>query len=158
MMLMLSLRPERRGDLVTPEVLRVDPTAPVHQYLDSYGNVCSRVTEPAGRVCFSSNFVINDSGEPDRLAPEAIQHPVEDLPDEALVFLLGSRYCETDYMADEAWSLFGGVAPGWARVQAIVDYAHQRISFGYHNARAPARRGRRTRNRWGSAATSPTWR
>ena len=136
MMLQLSVRPERRPDLLTPEILKVDPPAPVHQYLDSFGNVVSRVLAPAGRTTFSSDFLIFDSGEPDRASPGAGQHAIEDLPDEALVFLLGSRYCETDHMVDEAWRLFGSTPPGWARVQAIVDYTHERITFGYPHARA----------------------
>ena len=69
-----------------------------------------------------------------QLTPQ--QHPVEDLPDEALVFLLGSRYCETDRLSEIAWSLFGTTPLGWGRVQAICDYVHQHIVFGYKHARA----------------------
>jgi transglutaminase-like putative cysteine protease len=135
MMLMLSLRPERNIDLLTPQVMRTDPPTPLHDYLDGFGNVCTRVLAPAGRTTFSADFIVQDSGEPDRVTPGAVQHAVEDLPDECLVFLLGSRYCETDLMSDLAWSLFGGVEPGWARVQAIVDYAHRRVTFGYPHSR-----------------------
>ena len=89
--------------------------------------------------------------------PDAEQHPVEDLPDDVLVFLLGSRYCETDRLSDTAWSLFGDTPPGWARVQAICDYVHDHITFGYEHARP-------TRTAWdglhgaqaASAATSRT--
>ncbi len=81
-------------------------------------------------------IVVEDSGRPDRQSPDAVQHAVEDLPDDILVYLLGSRYCETDRLSDTAWALFGHVAPGWSRVQAIVDFAHDRISFGYPHARA----------------------
>ena len=136
MMLMLSVRPERHADLVSPEVLLASPDTPVHQYRDGFGNVCSRVMAPAGVVTLSSDFVLNDSGLHDEVAADAVQHAIEDLPDEAVVFLLPSRYCETDLMVEEAWRLFGGAAPGWARVQAIVDYAHERITFGYPHARA----------------------
>ena len=79
---------------------------------------------------------MSDGGEPDMETPDAPQHAVEDLPDDVLVFLLGSRYCETDRLSDTAWSLFGHVPPAWARVQAIVDYVHDRITFGYEHARA----------------------
>jgi transglutaminase-like putative cysteine protease len=79
---------------------------------------------------------VNDSGEPDRVAIEARQHAVPDLPDDALTFLLASRYCETDRLADIAWSLFGKTPPGWRRVQAVCDYVHQHIAFGYEHARA----------------------
>lgn len=136
LMLMLSVRPERHADLLSPEVLTASPSTPVQQYRDGFGNVCSRVLAPAGRITFTSDFLINDSGEPDRATPGAIQHAVEDLPDEVLVFLLGSRYCETDHLSNTAWDLFGHTPPGWARVQAIVDYAHERVTFGYPHARA----------------------
>ena len=136
LLLMLSIRPERRPDLITPEVLTVDPAVPVLQYIDLYGNVCSRVLAPAGPVRFSSDFVIQDSGEPDPVVPDAEQHPVAYLPDDTLVYLLGSRYCETDKMSDLAWGLFGKTTVGWPRVQAIMDYAHERIAFGYPDARS----------------------
>ena len=51
-----------------------------------------------------------------------------------LVFLLGSRYCDTDRLGDFAWAQFGGTEPGWPRVQAIVDFVHDHIAFDYQNA------------------------
>jgi len=134
--LMLSVHPDRRADLITPDVLRTSNGAPVAQHLDGFGNLVSRVLAPVGRTTFSSEFEIDDSGQSDVQNWSARQLAIEDLPDEALPFLLGSRYCETDLMSALAWSLFGATQPGWARVQAIVDYAHRRIQFGYHNARA----------------------
>ena len=135
MILMLSLRPERQQDLRTPELVQVEPRVPLRAYHDAYGNFCHRVLAPAGLVTFSSDFIIEDSGLPDPVRANARQAPVEELPDEVLVYLLASRYCETELLNDLAWSLFGAVTPGWTRVQAIVDYAHQRITFGYENAR-----------------------
>jgi transglutaminase-like putative cysteine protease len=90
---------------------------------------------PAGRLRLHADFVVRDSGLPDPVAPFAGQAPVEHLPDDVLIFLLASRYCETDTLMDLAWSLFGNTPPGWQRVQAIVDYVHQRITFGYEHAR-----------------------
>ena len=52
-----------------------------------------------------------------------------------IVFLLGSRYCETDALSDIAWKLFGNTPLGWARVQAICDYVHERIVFDYMKAK-----------------------
>jgi hypothetical protein len=69
------------------------------------------------------------------LSPDAQAVPVSDLPDEIMVYLLGSRYCETDRLVDIAWPLFSRITPGWAQVQAIVAYTHQRIAFGYEHAR-----------------------
>ena len=136
MMLMLSVRPDRHADLLTPETLRTSPAVPVHLYRDSFDNVCSRVMAPAGVLTVSSDFVVADSGLPDAIVPDAVQHAIEDLPDEALRYLLPSRYCESDLLVGEAWALFGSTPEGWPRVQAIVDHAHQRIKFGYPPARA----------------------
>jgi transglutaminase-like putative cysteine protease len=136
MLLTLSVHPSRRDDLETPDWLRTDPALDVRQYLDAYGNICSRVLAPAGRTVLSADFVIRDSGRPDEFAPHARQAAVEDLPDDVIVFLLGSRYCETDRLSDIAWGLFGNTPPGWARVQAIVDFVHRHIGFGYEHARA----------------------
>ena len=96
----------------------------------------TRLVAPAGLNVFTSDFLIAGSGAPDVQNWAARQVPVGDLPPEALSFLLGSRYCETDVMSELAWSLFGGVPAGWARVRAIVDYVHNRIEFGYQHARS----------------------
>jgi transglutaminase-like putative cysteine protease len=136
MALLLSVRPDREADLVTPDVITTKPDVAISQDIDMFGNRVSRVVAPPGLITFKSDFVINDSGEPDIQDWSAKQVPVGDLPTEVLPFLLGSRYCETDQMSNLAWSLFGNAPEGWARVQAIVDYAHNRISFGYQHARA----------------------
>jgi transglutaminase-like putative cysteine protease len=135
LLLMLSVRPERTKDLITPDVLKADPAVDIHQYRDSFGNTCSRVLAPSGTIRLTSDFLISDSGEPDDYAPDALQHEVADLPDDTIVYLLGSRYCETDRLSNLAWNLFGNTPLGWARVQAIVDYTHERITFGYPYAR-----------------------
>ena len=135
MMAMLSIHPSRNRDLVTPHRIVADPDVPMYDYLDAYGNVCTRVTVPEGGLTLSCDFTIEDDGLPDASAPDAAQLAVEELPDEVLVFLLGSRYCETDRLSDTAWSRFGHIAPGWARVQAIVDFTHDHIEFGYPYAR-----------------------
>jgi len=135
-LLKLSVHPDRRSDLLSPDGVQTNVTAPVTQYSDEFGNLVTRVRAPAGPIVLSSQFLIRDSGEPDRRNCDAGQVAIEDLPTEAIPFLLASRYCETDLMSDLAWTLFGGVKPGWARVQAIVDYVHDRIEFGYRHARA----------------------
>jgi len=136
LMAMLSLHPSRNRDLVTPHRIVASPDVPIYDYLDAFGNVCTRMTVPAGGLTLSCDFTIEDDGQPDPVDPDAVQHAVEDLPDEILVFLLGSRYCETDRLSETAWSLFGHVPSGWARVQAIVQFTHDHIEFGYHHARA----------------------
>jgi transglutaminase-like putative cysteine protease len=134
MLLVLNIHPSRRADLLTEQVLRFDQPIESWGYLDGFGNACTRIMAPPGRTTISTAFTIYDSGLPDVVVPEAVQHDIRDLPDEVLVFLLGSRYCDTDRLADLAWSLFGHTAPGWGRVQAICDYVHQRIAFNYQNA------------------------
>ena len=136
MLLMLNVHHTRISDMVVPDHLVTTPPIPIRGYRDGFGNWCNRIVAPAGRTQLSANGTVRDTGEPDVVAGEAQQHAVEDLPDEALVFLLGSRYCETDRLSDIAWPLFAKTPLGWARVQAICDYVHQHIAFGYEHARA----------------------
>jgi transglutaminase-like putative cysteine protease len=134
MLLMVSVHPSVQTDLETPDTLESEPPIAARGYQDGFGNLCHRILAPQGRLTLSTDFIARHSGLPDLSAPGAAQTPVEDLPDEVLMFLLGSRYCETDRLSDTAWSLFGSTEPGWARVQAIVDYVHERIAFGYQHA------------------------
>ena len=122
MILMLSVHPSRVPDLAHPNEITFDPPIPARAYDDHFGNICTRIVAPAGQLVIVADNVVNDSGQPDRVELDAAQLPVEDLPDNALEFLLGSRYCETDRLSDTAWSLFGNIAPGWERVKAICDY------------------------------------
>ncbi|WP_293680779.1 transglutaminase family protein [uncultured Phenylobacterium sp.] len=135
MLLMLNVRPERLADLETPDLIHTTPHVPLRQYRDQFGNLCARILAPAGRMVLSGDFVIRDSGQPDPVFPDAKQLPIDELPDDVIVFLLGSRYCETQALNELAWRLFGGIEPGWARAAAIVKYAHERITFGYKHAR-----------------------
>jgi len=132
----LNVHPSREKDLLIADRITAWPHTPITTYLDGFGNVCSRMVAPAGDFTLQTDALVADSGEPDLYAPDAAHIAVQDLPDDALIYLLGSRYCETDRMSETAWSLFGATPVGWARVQAIVDYVHDRISFGYEHARA----------------------
>jgi transglutaminase-like putative cysteine protease len=136
MVLMLTVHHTRTSDLVVPDRLVTDPSLPIHTYHDGFGNWCSRVVAPAGRTRLFAEGMVSDSGEPDPVALGAVQHTIPDLPDDTMVFLLGSRYCETERLADIAWSLFGKTRLGWPRVQAICDFVHEHIAFGYEHARA----------------------
>ncbi|GGE03848.1 transglutaminase [Polymorphobacter glacialis] len=131
----LSVHPSRNKDLRTAQRIMTTPDVPMYDYLDSFGNICTRLTIPAGGITISTGFVIEDPFLPDDVDTSAQQVPIEDLPDEAMLYLLSSRFCETDRLSDIAWSLFGGVAKGWPLVQAIVTYAHERITFDYQQAR-----------------------
>jgi transglutaminase-like putative cysteine protease len=136
MVLMLNIHHSRAGDIVVPDRMMTEPLVPVTPYRDGFGNWCTRIVAPAGRLRLSANALVNDTGEPERFAVSEPQHPVEELPEESLVFLLGSRYCETDRLSAIAWDLFGMTPTGGGRVQAICDYVHRHISFSYQDARS----------------------
>ena len=135
MILTLNIHYTRFSDLVVPDHLVTDPSIPLTAYRDGFGNWCTRIVAPQGRIRLFTDAVVRDSGEPDVVVSDALQHRVEDLPEESLVYLLGSRYCETDRLSDIAWSVFGMTPLGWARVQAVCDFVHRHIVFGYEHAR-----------------------
>jgi transglutaminase-like putative cysteine protease len=136
-LLMMSLHPSRAASLRGSEHLTVEPHLAVSEYTDTYGNHCGRAVVPAGRVAFRNDALIEDNGQPDVQVPGAVQHRIEDLPNDALQFLLASRYCEVDSQLEEtAWSLFGQLPPGWPLVQAICDFVHGHIVFDYSHARS----------------------
>jgi transglutaminase-like putative cysteine protease len=135
MIMVLSIHFTRASDVIMPDHLTIDPSVPVTPYRDGFGNWCSRIVAPAGRVHLKAEGMVRDSGRPDVVASEAQQHAVEDLPTDTLIYLLGSRYCETDRLTETAWKLFEKSPPGWRRVQAICDFVHHHIAFGYEHAR-----------------------
>ena len=135
MILALNIHYSRASDLVRPDHLVTVPAVPVTAYRDLFGNWCSRVVAPAGRFVLSTDALVHDHGHTDAVAPCVPQVPVEYLPESTLVYLLGSRYCETDQLSEIAWQRFGHGATGGARVQAVCDFVHQHISFGYQHAR-----------------------
>jgi transglutaminase-like putative cysteine protease len=134
MIVTLDVHSSRSSDLLTPDRMRLNPDISANTYRDGFGNTCHVIHAPAGRVTMSADFLIRDSGKPDDVAPDAEQHSLEKLPVETLVYLLGSRYCETDRFTQIAWSTFGKIPKGWPLVQAICDYVHDRVKFGYEHA------------------------
>ena len=134
--LVVNVHESRGADLVVPDVLATEPSLRVTGYHDIFGNQCRRVLAPAGRLRLSTDCVIRDRGLPDQRMFASVQDSVEDLPEDVLVFLLGSRYCETDRLSETAWQLFNWTEPGYSRVQAICDYVHGHIAFNYQNANA----------------------
>jgi transglutaminase-like putative cysteine protease len=135
LLLTLHIHGSRAADLVRPDTLFTDPPVPQASYLDSFGNRCTRLVAPAGELRLSADALLDDPGAPDPWVPSAREVAVPELPDEVLLFLLGSRYCETDRLMQTAWDLFSGTPPGWARVQAICDFVHGHVRFGYEHAR-----------------------
>jgi len=136
MILTLNVHASRVSDLERPDFLQTTPSVPVEGYRDSFGNWCNRLVAPRGRFSLRTDTIIRDSGQWDSSDTAAAQIPVQFLPPDTLQFLLGSRYCETDRLTDIAWSLFGSTPLGWARVQAVCDYVHNHITFGYEYSRA----------------------
>jgi len=131
----LNVHPSRTKDLREPDEIQISPQTTQERYFDSFGNICTRIQADGGSLRLSNSTLIEDSGEPDPVDWNAPQLPIADLPPETLQFLLASRYCEVDRLSDLAWELFGNTEPGWPRAQAICDWVHNHITFGYHFAR-----------------------
>jgi len=132
--LTLCVHYSRASDMVRPDHMLTSPSIPIRAYRDGFGNWCNRLVAPEGNLRIWTDALVNDSGYPDPTPRDAQQSPVETLPNEVLVYLLGSRYCETDRFYDIAWNLFGTAVPGWGRVQAICDFVHNHVQFGYEFA------------------------
>lgn len=135
MIMHLNVHYTRVADLVGRDDLTFDPPVPRATYRDKFGNWCTRIVAPQGQLRVTADAMVRDSGLPDVVVPDAEQVAVPELPDDALLFLLGSRYCETDRLAETAWRLFEHAPKGWGRVQAICDFVNQHITFGYEHAR-----------------------
>jgi transglutaminase-like putative cysteine protease len=131
MILTLNIHYSRVSDMVRPDHMLSNPSVPIASYRDGFGNWCMRIVAPQGSIRLSADALVNDTGAPDSVSACAAQHPVQALPEETLLFLLGSRYCETDRLSETAWSLFAKAPAGWGRVQAICDFVHRHIAFGY---------------------------
>ena len=135
MIVLLNVHYSRASDLLAPDTMLTSPSTPYVSYRDSFGNWCNRIVAPAGTFQIRADTTINDLGLADEVVPGAQQHAVEDLPEEALMYLLPSRYCESDKLTEMAWQLFGHTPLGWARVQAVSTWVHNHITFGYQWAR-----------------------
>ena len=135
MLLMLNIHYSHAYEIVRPDHLMVSPQVILQPYRDGFGNWCSRLEVGAGRTTISTTAIVRSTGSPDPVVPGARQHPIWELPEETLVFLLASRYCETDLLTEFAWKQFGTTPVGWARVQAICDFVHSHLRFDYMQAR-----------------------
>jgi transglutaminase-like putative cysteine protease len=133
--LKLGIERDRARDLLKPDTIIAEPHVPMREFTDSFGNRCTRLISPAGVMRLKTSTIVRDSGAPDIVAPDAREVPVQELPDEALRYLVNSRYCEVDKLGSFAWARFGGIKPGWTRVQAIFEFVHNHLEFGYPHAR-----------------------
>jgi transglutaminase-like putative cysteine protease len=136
MVALLKVHPSRVNDLRQPDNLNLEPATNVDCYFDTFGNNCCRFMAPAGQIRLSNSTLIYDTGDPDPVAPGAREIPVQDLPHDVLRYLLSSRYCEVDRLSNIAAELFGGITPGWNRVQAVCEWVHEKVTFGYEHANA----------------------
>jgi transglutaminase-like putative cysteine protease len=135
MIALLNVHPSRVADLRSPDELHVEPWAQIENFIDGFGNRCSRFVAQQGTLRLSNLTLLEDRGFADQVNYGARELPVQELPTHLLGYLLNSRYCEVDRFAMIASELFGGIAPGWGRVQAICDWVHEKVSFGYQYAR-----------------------
>ena len=136
MVALLNVHPSRAHELVEPDELQTEPELAITYYIDSFGNRCARFVAPPGPLRLTNSTLIRGSDDPDEVNRSARESAVSDLPIDVLTFLLSSRYCEVDRLSNIALELFGGVEPGWGRVQAICDWVNNRITFDYQRARS----------------------
>ena len=134
MVLLLYTHPSRATSLRSPDWVRVEPNVPVREYTDTFGNRCGRLVAPPGRLRLWGATTVEDGGQPDPVLNGIPQQPVEELPPHLLAFLLSSRYCEVDRLTEVAWSLFGQTPLGSPRVQAVCNWVHNNVQFGYQFA------------------------
>ena len=136
MVCLLSVAEDRKADIRVAEKVFTTPIIPTTTYLDLFGNRCRRLVAPAGDFSIWGDATIEDGGKIDPANFAAIEVAVAELPNSCLLYLMGSRYCETDKLSQTAWDLFGAIPPGWGRVQAVCDFVHQHIKFDYQQARS----------------------
>jgi len=135
--LILALSPHTAydGRVIGTGSVKTDPDVPLEEYIDPFGNRRTRTVAPVGSLSLWSDFVVEDDGAPDPFDWNARQHAIAELPSDTLVYLTASRYCEADELVSRAWELFGTTPEGWARVQAICNWVHNHLTFGYHFGR-----------------------
>ncbi|MCI4666507.1 MAG: transglutaminase family protein [Neomegalonema sp.] len=136
MIILLNAHYSRASDLERPDTIVCNPSTHIENYRDIFGNWCARLVAPTGRFTIGAEGVIRDPGLSDPVGSSATQHRVQELPADTLTYLLPSRYCENDVLSSHAWDLFAAAPLGWARVQAVCDYVHKNVAFGYEHARA----------------------
>jgi hypothetical protein len=156
MIVELSVHPIRRSDLITPDAIRLEPPVPIKEYRDGFGNICQVIKAPKGEITMFSDFLIEDSGKPDEIAPDIVDHALEKLPVETLVYLLGSRYCETDRLSEFAWARLGTFPKGGALVQAFATSCIRRSRSAMSTRAWRGQPLTHSTKCEGCAATSPT--
>jgi transglutaminase-like putative cysteine protease len=135
MVALLSVHPSRRHDLREPDTVGVEPGVPVQEFRDMFGNIGTRFVAPPGLLRLTGSTLIEDTGLPDPVQPQAPEVPVAELPPDILRYLMGSRFCEVDLLSAAALDLFGDTPRGWARVAAVCSWVNTKVTFNYAQAR-----------------------
>ena len=128
----VQVEPHTQGDFsVIDANWDAETSASSRVYVDALGNVCRRLTLPAGRSVIRFDAHADVSPVADATDVGALELPAEALPDTVLSYTLPSRYCPSDELGAFAWDLFGAIPLGWTRVQAITDWVHENVAFDY---------------------------
>ncbi|HUT39721.1 MAG TPA: transglutaminase family protein [Gammaproteobacteria bacterium] len=127
--LILMLRP-RSGihQWVAREAYTLSPSVPVVEYTDIFGNLCQRLVAPAGYFSVHTSADVMTANNVDQ-APGASFVEIQNLPDPVLLYLLPSRYCESDRFGDLARSIVDGVQLGYDQVYRISDWVRNNIRY-----------------------------
>ena len=152
----LDIHPSRRSDIVSESPLLIGGQEAPPAIKDVHGNLCRRLTAPPGRSQLEMSGVVRDCGVYEAQMTNEPLWPVADLPNDALVYLLASRYCETDQVSNTAWQLFGHLPSDATRVRGVVDYVHSHLTFATDSPGQRAPRTSRSANALGCAGTSLT--
>jgi transglutaminase-like putative cysteine protease len=128
---LLNVHPSRKNDLREPDELQTDPLVKIEDYQDNFGNLACRFVAPRGTIRLQNSTLIEDPGIPDPEDLDAVEAPINELPVDVLPYLMNSRYCEVDLLSNTAAELFWNAPRGWQRVQAVCDWVHGKVTFGY---------------------------
>jgi transglutaminase-like putative cysteine protease len=130
MLMLVRARPNDEHQRILHESRWIEPhESPIREYLDAYGNHCWRTIVPGGPLRIRYDALVEVHDAPDPVLPDAPLSPVEDLPDDTLVFTLPSRAVQSDLLLDQAWQLFGQTPTTWQRIQAVVDWVHTNVRY-----------------------------
>ena len=136
MVCLLSVSEDRKADIRVAEKVFTTPIIATTTYVDSFGNRCRRLVAPAATSQFGATPRSKTMARSTRRTLPRVRSPSRSCPNSCLLYLMGSRYCETDKLSQTAWDLFGKIPPGWGRVQAVCDFVHRHIKFDYMQARS----------------------
>lgn len=129
--MLLVVRPRHDyNHTVIDEHWEIEPPIPLHAYVDSFGNHIWRLQAPEGILNISYDAVADVPPTADPQHWHLPKTPVEDLPDDVIVYTLPSRHCPSDLFVNDAWNMFGHIEGGWTQVQAVCNWLHGNVTYG----------------------------